>query len=109
MNTTKLYRIINKQTNKPITRGYASKASWKTWPSEAIKGLDPDNYYVQEYSLVPTAILDLNRNKISTNKNSSPSSYHEAEDRCPTCGEPCNLDKDLDDKDFCNNCRTVEP
>lgn len=40
------------------------------------------------------------------NKNSYPySSYFEKEDRCPNCGSKLNIDKDLDDKDYCNNCR----
>lgn len=38
-------------------------------------------------------------------KNSPPSSQHEAEDRCPSCGSPCDIEKDLDDKDYCNDCR----
>jgi len=40
-----------------------------------------------------------------TNRNSTPSNYHEERDRCPSCGSYCNLDTDLDDKDQCNNCR----
>lgn len=39
------------------------------------------------------------------NKNSTPSSNFENQDRCPSCGSPCNVEKDLDDKDYCNNCR----
>lgn len=39
------------------------------------------------------------------NKNSIPSCNFENQDRCPSCGSPCNIEKDLDDKDYCNNCR----
>jgi hypothetical protein len=41
-------------------------------------------------------------------KNSTPSSHWESEDRCPSCGEPCDVSKDLDDKDYCNICRPVK-
>jgi hypothetical protein len=40
-------------------------------------------------------------------KNSTPSSEFEHEDRCPSCGSPCNILTDLDDKDYCNDCRVV--
>ena len=40
-------------------------------------------------------------------KNSPPSSEFEHEDRCPSCGSPCNIHTDLDDKDYCNDCRVV--
>ncbi len=39
------------------------------------------------------------------NLNNTPTSYHEAQDRCPSCGIECNVDTDLDHKDYCNNCR----
>ena len=39
------------------------------------------------------------------NKNSFPSSHFEHEDRCPNCGDPCDVEKDMDEKDYCNNCR----
>jgi hypothetical protein len=38
-------------------------------------------------------------------KNSPPSSHHGPVDRCPSCGNPCDIEKDLDDKDYCNDCR----
>lgn len=38
-------------------------------------------------------------------KNHFPTSYHEAADRCPSCGKECNIDLDLDEHDYCNNCR----
>lgn len=38
-------------------------------------------------------------------KNSTPTSYHDNEDLCPSCYSPVNIDKDLDDKDQCNLCR----
>lgn len=37
--------------------------------------------------------------------NPIPSSYHEAKDRCPSCGSYVNIDTDLDENDFCNECR----
>lgn len=37
--------------------------------------------------------------------NPIPSSYHEAKDRCPSCGVYVNIDTDLDENDFCNECR----
>ena len=40
-------------------------------------------------------------------KNSPPSSEFEHQDRCPSCGSPCNIFTDLDDKDYCNDCRVV--
>ena len=40
-------------------------------------------------------------------KNSPPSSEFEHEDRCPSCGSPCNIHTDLDDKDYCNDCRIM--
>lgn len=42
---------------------------------------------------------------MSKTKNSPPSSHHAPVDRCPSCGRPCNIEKDLDDKDYCNDCR----
>lgn len=40
------------------------------------------------------------------NKNTYPySSYHEVEDRCPTCSCKVNLDFDMDDMGNCKNCR----
>lgn len=38
-------------------------------------------------------------------KNSTPSSEFEHEDKCPSCGSPCNIHTDLDDNDECNECR----
>ncbi len=43
--------------------------------------------------------------KPAKNKNSSPSSEFEKEDKCPSCGAKCNIHIDLDEKDFCNECR----
>lgn len=40
-------------------------------------------------------------------KNSYPSSEFEQEDRCPSCGNSCNIHIDLDDNDECNDCRTI--
>lgn len=40
-------------------------------------------------------------------KNSPPSSEFEHKDRCPSCGSPCNLFTDLDENDYCNDCRAV--
>lgn len=37
--------------------------------------------------------------------NSSPTSEFEQKDRCPSCGSFCNIFKDLDEKDYCNDCR----
>lgn len=39
------------------------------------------------------------------NLNNIPTSYHESEDRCPSCAKKVNVDQDLDKKDYCNNCR----
>ena len=41
----------------------------------------------------------------SMTKNSTPSSEWENEDRCPSCGSPCNIHTDLDENDECNDCR----
>lgn len=41
----------------------------------------------------------------SKNKNSPPSSEFEQKDRCPSCGSYCNVFTDLDEKDYCNECR----
>ena len=38
-------------------------------------------------------------------KNNYPSSEFEHEDKCPSCGSPCNIHIDLDDNDECNECR----
>lgn len=38
-------------------------------------------------------------------KNSCPSSEFDHEDTCPSCGSPCNIHKDLDENDECNECR----
>ena len=38
-------------------------------------------------------------------KNNYPSSEFEHEDKCPSCGSPCNIHTDLDDNDECNECR----
>ena len=42
-----------------------------------------------------------------TTKNSYPSSDFEREDKCPSCGNPCNIHTDLDDNDECNDCRKI--
>lgn len=60
-----VYKIIDKRTDKPVSLGYKSKASWRVWPSEAIKSIkDPENYYVQEYETVESGKFDLTRKKI---------------------------------------------
>lgn len=41
-------------------------------------------------------------------KNSHPSSDFEPEDKCPSCGNPCNIHSDLDNNDECNDCRSFE-
>lgn len=38
-------------------------------------------------------------------KNSAPTSEWEQADRCPSCGSYCDIFKDLDDQDYCNDCR----
>ena len=38
-------------------------------------------------------------------KNSPPSSHFAPEDRCPNCGSLCDVEKDMDEKDYCNDCR----
>lgn len=38
-------------------------------------------------------------------KNNTPSSEFEHEDKCPSCGSPCNIHTDLDNNDECNECR----
>ena len=38
-------------------------------------------------------------------KNNKPSSEFAHEDKCPSCGSPCNIHADLDDNDECNDCR----
>jgi hypothetical protein len=38
-------------------------------------------------------------------KNNFPSSEFESKDRCPSCGSFCDLHKDLDENDECNDCR----
>lgn len=37
--------------------------------------------------------------------NSYPTSEFEAKDRCPSCGNYCNIFTDLDENDECNDCR----
>ena len=50
--------------------------------------------------------LDLFDGVESENKNTYPySSYHEAEDRCPTCSFSVNIDIDMDEMGTCKNCR----
>ena len=39
-------------------------------------------------------------------KNSTPSSEWESKDRCPSCGSFCDVHKDLDENDECNDCRS---
>lgn len=39
-------------------------------------------------------------------KNSTPSSEFESKDRCPSCGSFCDIHKDLDENDECNDCRS---
>lgn len=36
-----------------------------------------------------------------------PSKEFEQEERCPSCGNPCNIHTDLDYNDECNDCRTI--
>ncbi len=43
--------------------------------------------------------------KIMSTKNSKPSSEFEEKDRCPSCGNYCNIFTDLDENDNCNDCR----
>ncbi len=43
--------------------------------------------------------------KKTKKKNSKPSSYFAAYDKCPSCGTPCHVEKDLDEYDYCNICR----
>ena len=38
-------------------------------------------------------------------KNSTPSSEWESKDRCPSCSSFCDVHKDLDENDECNDCR----
>lgn len=40
-------------------------------------------------------------------KNSTPSSEWESKDKCPSCGSFCDIHKDLDENDKCNNCRVI--
>ena len=40
-----------------------------------------------------------------TTKNSWPSSAHAQADQCPSCGSFCNILRDLDEQDYCNDCR----
>ena len=37
-------------------------------------------------------------------KNNAPSSEFEDEDKCPSCGSPCDIHTDLDENDECNEC-----
>lgn len=39
------------------------------------------------------------------NLNNIPTSNFDEKDRCPGCGDACNIFTDLDDHDYCNNCR----
>ena len=39
-------------------------------------------------------------------KNSTPSSEWEPKDKCPSCGSFCDIHKDLDENDECNDCRS---
>lgn len=57
------------------------------------------NRYIPEDPIRTIGFLNINMNGI-------PTSYHEIVDRCPNCGDPINLDTDLDDEDYCNNCRS---
>jgi len=41
-------------------------------------------------------------------KNNTPTSIFEYQDKCPSCGSFCNIEQDLDDNDFCNDCRPME-
>lgn len=60
---SKVYKIISKKTGKPVTLGgYKSKASWQSWPSEAISRMkDPDDHFVQEYDVIKARRFDVNR------------------------------------------------
>jgi hypothetical protein len=37
--------------------------------------------------------------------NNRPTCEFEQKDRCPSCGSFCNIFEDLDEKDYCNDCR----
>ena len=39
-------------------------------------------------------------------KNSPPSSEWEFKDKCPSCGSFCDIHKDLNENDECNDCRS---
>lgn len=41
-------------------------------------------------------------------KNHPASSEFEASDKCPSCGAECNVLLDLDEQDYCNECREEE-
>ncbi len=45
---------------------------------------------------------------MSKTLNSTPTSEWQAKDTCPNCGSPCDIYQDLDEKDFCNDCRPAE-
>lgn len=45
---------------------------------------------------------------MSKTLNSTPTSEWQAKDTCPSCGSPCDIYQDLDEKDFCNDCRPAE-
>lgn len=41
-------------------------------------------------------------------KNNIPTSEFMQEDKCPSCGSKCNIFTDLDEQDYCNDCRPVK-
>lgn len=44
-----------------------------------------------------------------TTKNHRPTAEHSPADQCPSCGSYCDIFQDLDDKDYCNDCRPASP
>lgn len=44
-----------------------------------------------------------------TTKNHKPTSEHSQADQCPSCGSYCDIFQDLDDQDYCNDCRAETP
>lgn len=62
---------------------------------------------IEDFCLELNISLSLNLPQLSDikTKNSSPSSEFEQEDKCPSCGSPCDIHIDLDERDECNECR----
>jgi hypothetical protein len=56
-----------------------------------------------------TDVLDMGQiTSKKESKNSYPSSDFEQGDKCPSCGNSCNIHTDLDDNDECNDCRAIK-